>query len=125
MCKARAPSIRWISAIQNILRCCNRWIRLPMRARAAICWRKRMTQAFSARARLIIAEAGSGGQEVAKKRVEWEAARRAGRSSQLCVTTDRWRDASGALWTPNTQIEVRIPAMQTEGNAWVLAEVRY
>ncbi|WP_042688529.1 phage baseplate assembly protein, partial [Candidatus Glomeribacter gigasporarum] len=78
-----------------------------------------------ARTRLIIAEAGSGGQEVAKKRVEWEAARRAGRSSQLCVTTDRWRDASGALWTPNTQIEVRIPAMQTEGNAWVLAEVRY
>jgi prophage tail gpP-like protein len=78
-----------------------------------------------ARTRFIIAEAGSGGQDVAKKRVEWEAARRAGRSSQLHVTTDTWRDASGALWTPNTQVEVKMPALYTEGKTWVLAQVCY
>jgi prophage tail gpP-like protein len=79
----------------------------------------------TARRRLIIAEAGSGGQDIAQQRVEWEAARRMGRSSQLCVTTDRWRDTGGALWTPNTQVTVDIPAMQTESRAWVLAEVSY
>lgn len=51
---------------------------------------------------LIPVENGDANYDMVAKRVKWEVARRAGRSQQISVTCDSWRDTSGALWRPNT-----------------------
>lgn len=58
----------------------------------------------------------------AKKRAEFEAATRAGRSIQAQYTVAGWRDAAGDLWTPNTLIEVRDPVLGIAGEL-LIAEV--
>lgn len=74
----------------------------------------------------IVAESGGGaGQDVAIKRGYWEAARRAGRSNQIQVVVDSWRDGAGALWSPNTVIPVDIPCLKVPDDTWLLAEVTY
>jgi prophage tail gpP-like protein len=77
------------------------------------------------RNRDIIAEAGGGGSDVAKRRGVWEAARRAGRSYQLAVTTDGWRDSAGVLWTPNTLVPLALPTLKMAKANWVVGEVTY
>lgn len=77
------------------------------------------------RQRDIIAEAGGGGLDVAKQRAIWEAARRAGRSNQLNLTVDAWRDAGGNLWTPNWQIPVKSPTLKTPAYTWLIGAVTF
>lgn len=77
------------------------------------------------RKRYIIAEAGGGGMDVAIQRGLWEAARRAGRGKQVYVVTDDWRDAVGKLWTPNTLVNVDLPALKLENQTLCIGEVTF
>ncbi|MCP1290940.1 hypothetical protein NK214_12140 [Chromobacterium sp. S0633] len=78
------------------------------------------------RRRSLIAETGDGADfTVSKARGNWEAARRAGRSLQVNLTVDSWRDGSGKLWTPNTLVTVRAPSLRLQSLTWLIAEVTY
>ncbi|WP_211467303.1 phage baseplate assembly protein [Collimonas silvisoli] len=77
------------------------------------------------RNRIIIAESGDSDFTVAKKRVEWEAVRRFGRSNQLHLTTDSWRDKDGQLWAPNTLVRVSLPRLKLQDANWIISEVTY
>lgn len=77
------------------------------------------------RRRVIIAEAGGGGQDVAKQRANWEAARRYGRGSVVTLTTSSWRDSAGVLYTPNTLVPMDLPTLKVTGKTWVIGDVTY
>lgn len=77
------------------------------------------------RRRVIIAEAGGGGLNVAIQRAKWESARRLGRSMELELTTDNWRDSDGNLWTPNTLVPLSIPALKIDNKTWLVGSVTY
>lgn len=77
------------------------------------------------RALILIAEAGGGGNDVAKKRALWECARRAGRSRMVRVTVDSWRDSAGKLWQPNTLAPVNLPTLKLKDGAMCIGEVTY
>lgn len=78
---------------------------------------------------LIVNESPTGGLDFSQRRITWEANRRIGRSMQIKVLTDTWRDAAGALWTPNTLVPLVLPALKcgTEQNKtlWLISEVIY
>lgn len=73
----------------------------------------------------IVAEAVAGGQDLCKRRAQWEIARRAGRSRQVRVTTDSWRDSAGALWAPNTKAPFSLPGLKIPDATWAISEVTY
>lgn len=81
------------------------------------------------RNRIIISEAPSGGQDFAQKRATWEANRRIGRSQQLTVITDSWRDQAGVLWTPNTLVPLSLPVLKCGDDdnklIWLITQVTY
>lgn len=81
------------------------------------------------RLRMIISESPGGGLDFAQKRVTWEANRRIGRSAQLHVVTDGWRDGAGALWAPNTLVPLSLPTLkcgsEDEKALWLVTEVTY
>lgn len=77
------------------------------------------------RRRVIISESGGGGQDVSKRRAEWEAARRYGRSACVTLTTDSWRDSAGVLYTPNTLVPLDLPHLNVTGKTWLIGEVTY
>ena len=77
------------------------------------------------RRRVIIAEAGDSNFDVAKKRAKWEAVRRFGRSRQLRLTTDSWRDRNGVLWMPNTLVPLSLPTLKIDQAMWTISEVSY
>ncbi|WP_374572513.1 phage baseplate assembly protein [Phenylobacterium sp.] len=77
------------------------------------------------RRKSMIAEAPSGGQDIAKKRAAWEASRRMGRSRQAVITCDSWRDEAGALWRPNTLAPVKLPEHHLDEAAWIIGQVTF
>lgn len=83
------------------------------------------------RERVIIAEAVQGFQDLAKQRAAWEMNRRNGRSAVVTLTTDTWRDSSGALWTPNTLVPILLPQLKLADESgtgpvvWMIGEVTY
>ena len=81
------------------------------------------------RRHVIIAESGASGQDICTQRAIWEAARRYGRSNQVSLVTDSWRDLSGALYSPNTLVPLMLPTIHVGNNqlpnTWVIAEVIY
>jgi len=77
------------------------------------------------RYRAIIAESVFGGQDVAQQRAQWEMNRRVGRSFQVRVTTDSWRDANGELYAPNTYIAVDLPGLKLKPVKWLISDVTY
>lgn len=77
------------------------------------------------RRKIIISEQGDADYEVLKKRVLWEAMRRYGRSMQLHVTTDGWRDSAGTLYTPNTLAPLSLPSLKLVDATWLISEVTY
>ena len=82
--------------------------------------------ARAGRLKIIIAEmANSLGEPNALARAAWEAARRWGRGRQLRVKTDSWRDSSGALYQPNSIIDIDIPSLKLTGTDWMISEVTY
>ena len=78
-----------------------------------------------------IAEISTGqGLDNAKERAQWEASRRAGRSSVVRLVTDSWRDVAGTLYTPGTTAILSIPSLYKQegpslGPSWVISEVVY
>lgn len=74
---------------------------------------------------VIIAESGDSDFIVTKRRAMWEASRRYGRSFQLRVTTDGWRDSSGALYAPNTLVPLSLPSLKLLGATWLISQVTY
>lgn len=73
----------------------------------------------------IIAETGDVGNNIAKQRGLWEAARRAGRSNVITATVDAWRDTGGKLWTPNYKIPVAAANLKAPAYDWVISEVSF
>lgn len=80
----------------------------------------------------IIAETVGGvlSAELAQKRIQWEMARRNGRSQSITLTTDSWRDSAGNLWVPNTLADIVCPSCKIDTTAagaaqgpWVIGEV--
>ena len=80
---------------------------------------------FRHRRKIIIAESGDSGFEVLKRRADWEVVRRSGRSMRLHVTTDGWRDEADTLYTPNTLVSVKFPALKLVDRTWLISEVTY
>jgi prophage tail gpP-like protein len=77
-----------------------------------------------------VAEISNGiGLQGARDRAQWEASRRAGRSSVIRLTTDSWRDVAGALYAPGTTASLNLPSMyRIDGKGdlpWVITEVTY
>jgi prophage tail gpP-like protein len=64
------------------------------------------------RYRVIVSENVTGGSVVAKQRAIWEMNSRVGRSRQVRLTTDTWRDSAGTLWTPNTLVDIDLPSLK-------------
>jgi prophage tail gpP-like protein len=77
------------------------------------------------RRRVIVAEGGDMGSEIAKQRAQWECSRRFGRAAQLRLTTDGWRDSAGALYMPNTLADVALPTLKAPQHTWLISEVTY
>jgi len=77
------------------------------------------------RLRTIVVEQTFAGQDFARRRVEWEMARRFGRSQAISITVDSWRDGEGRLWEPNRLARVHIPALKLEDRTWTIGEVTF
>lgn len=78
------------------------------------------------RKKSIIAESGDDGDfSVTKKRAMWEANRRFGRAFHLDLTTDGWRDKSGALYAPNTLVPLSLPSLKLIAATWLICDVTY
>lgn len=73
----------------------------------------------------IIAEGGDPGNGIAIQRANWEMARRAGRSRVVRVVVDSWRDASGALWEPNTLASVTLESLKIKAEELLISEVTF
>jgi prophage tail gpP-like protein len=74
---------------------------------------------------LIISEQGNGMNNVVPKRVAWEMARRWGRSQEVRVTVDSWRDSGGTLWTPNWLVPVELPSAKLGQATLLITQVTY
>jgi len=81
------------------------------------------------RPRVVLSENVMGGSAIAEDRAAWELSRRQGRSFMVRLTTDSWRDASGALYTPNTLAPVVLPSLKLgtpqAPAMWLIAETTY
>lgn len=77
------------------------------------------------RYRMIVAEPVINGRDFAERRAYWDAARRYGRSFQVRLVTDSWRDSSGTLWQPNRLVSLNLPSLKIVNKTWLIAEVSY
>lgn len=79
------------------------------------------------RRRVIILEhSGTGDiREAAQKRAEWEQSRRLGRSDDITVLVDSWRDSEGLLWEPNRLADVHVPTCKVSDETWSVVTVTY
>jgi hypothetical protein len=66
------------------------------------------------RYRAIVAEAVQGGPDVAAQRANWEMASRYGRSFQVRLTTDTWRDSAGKVVDAKHTGQHRFAELETE-----------
>lgn len=66
------------------------------------------------RLRIIPQELPDPGQSYSQKRAQWEANRRWGRSRIARVYVVGWRDGLGALWRPNTLVNVHLPTAKVK-----------
>jgi prophage tail gpP-like protein len=64
-------------------------------------------------------------QAVAKSTANWELARRIGRSQEISLLCDSWRDSAGELWQPNRLALIDAPALKIEHRSWVIGSVVY
>ncbi|GBR00551.1 phage baseplate assembly protein [Acetobacter oeni] len=77
------------------------------------------------RPKAIISEQTLNGQDIATMRLNWELARRVGRSQAVTLTCDTWRDNFGNLWEPNKLACVYLPSLKLDKALWVIGEVTY
>ena len=74
---------------------------------------------------VIVSPQSVNGAPIATKLAMWEMARRRGRSQQVHLTVDSWRDQSGQLWQPNWLIRLQIAPLYIPDVTWVITEVTY
>ena len=77
------------------------------------------------RYRAIMNEVWVNGQSQAMKLANWELARRFGRSFQVSLLTDSWRDSAGALYAPNTLVSIDLPGLKLKPQTWLISNVIY
>lgn len=77
------------------------------------------------RYRAIVSENVAGGSIVAQQRANWECAARIGRSMQVRLSTDSWRDSAGVLYEPNTLVDINLPGLKLQPKRWLISEVTY
>ncbi|HCL6933326.1 TPA: phage tail protein [Klebsiella pneumoniae] len=77
------------------------------------------------RKRIVIVESTLMASQQAQRAIDWEMNRRYGRSKQLSVTIDSWRDKAGELWEPNTLIPVNIPTLKLPNTELLIADVTF
>lgn len=78
------------------------------------------------RVKSIVADNSIGrGVDGATKLGGWQMRRRFGRSAQVRVTVDSWRDAAGKLWAPNTLAPIHLPSLHATDLLWLISEVTY
>lgn len=77
------------------------------------------------RKRIVIVESTLMASMQAQRAIDWEMNRRYGRSKQLSVTVDSWRDKAGKLWEPNTLIPVNLPTLRLPDTELLIAEVTF
>jgi prophage tail gpP-like protein len=73
----------------------------------------------------IISEQTVMGIPLAGKRAVWEKNRRWGQSFNFTVTADAWRDAAGALWSPNYLAAITAPQLKLADKNWLIGTVTY
>ena len=76
------------------------------------------------RPKILIAEAGQGGTDLAARRGKWEAARRAGQGTRARISVQGWRDGAGQLWRPNSIASVSSPWLGISADL-LIADVTY
>jgi len=76
------------------------------------------------RKKVMIAETSSTGIDP-NYRAQWEMVRRWGRSYQLNLVTDSWRDSAGNLYAPNTFADLSLPLLKCDKENWLISEVAY
>ena len=74
---------------------------------------------------LFVAEQSDYHYTVAKARTQWEVNRRWGRSQQVRLVCDSWRDSAGKLWDINALAHVDIPALKINKQVWLISEVSF
>jgi prophage tail gpP-like protein len=74
---------------------------------------------------LIVSEQAQNTDAIAKTRVQWDNARRIGRSQQVTVTVDAWRDSAGTLWAPNALATLSLPTLKLVNLTWLIASVTF
>ncbi|WP_420955209.1 phage baseplate assembly protein [Burkholderia gladioli] len=67
----------------------------------------------------------TGGVDVALQRAQWEKAYRLGRSFQVRLVTDSWRDSAGMLYEPNVLVDIDLPSLKLTPRRWLISEVTY
>lgn len=77
------------------------------------------------RKKIIISEQADAQGPLVQKRVDWEMARRKGRSLAVALTCDSWRDRAGKLWAPNHLAPVEIPELKITKQVWCIGAVTY
>jgi len=77
------------------------------------------------RHRSVIAETAVGSPLIAEARINWEANRRIGRSFQVRLVTDSWRDSSGKPYAPNTLVPIDLPGLKMKPQTWLVGDVGY
>lgn len=74
----------------------------------------------------VISEQMQPSGPIAQARAVWEMNRRMGRSFAVTATADAWRDTAGALWAPNHQAAIDMPALKVDpGKPWTISQVTY
>lgn len=73
----------------------------------------------------IVAEQADLRFQVSMQLAQWEVARRWGRSQQVRLTCDSWRDAAGQLWEVNALANVDLPALKVTNQVWAISEVSF
>lgn len=75
--------------------------------------------------KVVCPVSGPLGTAFAEDRIIWEASRRFGRSYAVSLQTDSWRDASGALYAPNTLVRLELPSLKLPDVTWTISEVTF
>ena len=75
---------------------------------------------------VVVSEQFAISTQFAQSRIQWEAARRLGRSQAVRLVCDSWRDKAGTLWAPNAFAPINLPALKlTPSDPWIIGEVSY
>lgn len=79
------------------------------------------------RKRFVVSEQMSDGKSLAGQRAQWECNRNYGRSQELTLVCDSWRDAQGKLWAPNHQAPISARALKLDAPnpPWIIGGVTY